>query len=92
MELKLVEKAKSTIRVEIVHPDDTLIYPLLSELLRDEDVSDAQYVTGHPQLDKPVLFVQTKKGEAQAALKRAAEGLATKYRDAKGLLEKSLAK
>jgi len=91
MELKLVEKEKASIKVEIVHPDDTLIYPLLSELLKDEDVSDAQYVTGHPQLDKPVLFVKTKKGEAQAALKRAAEALATRYRDAKGLVEKALA-
>ena len=92
MELKLLEKEKTTIRVEIVHPDDTLIYPLVSALLKDEDVADAQYVTGHPQLDKPILFVKTKKGEAQAALKRAAEGLAERYREAKALLEKGLAK
>ena len=88
----MMEKEKTSIRVEIVHPDDTLIYPLLSELLKDEDVSDAQYVTGHPQLDKPLLFVKTKKGEAQAALKRAAEGLAARYRDAKGLLERTSTK
>ena len=92
MELKLIEKEKTTIKVEIVHPDDTLIYPLVSALLKDEDVSDAQYVTGHPQLDKPILFVKTKKGDAQAALKRAAEGLASGYREAKGLLEKALSK
>jgi DNA-directed RNA polymerase subunit L len=92
MELKLVEKEKTSIKVEIVHPDDTLIYPLVTALLKDEDVADAQYVTGHPQLDKPVLSVKTKKGEAQAALKRAAEGLAERHREAKGLLEKALAK
>jgi len=92
MELKLIEKEKSSIKVEIVHPDDTLIYPLVSALLRDEDVADAQYVTGHPQLDKPVLFVKTKKGEAQAALRRASEGLASRYRDAKATVEKALAK
>ena len=86
-----MEKEKTSIRVEIVHPDDTLIYPLLSELLKDGDVTDAQYVTGHPQLDKPVLFVKTRKGEAQAALKRAADALATRYREAKGLVGKSLA-
>jgi len=92
MELKLIEKEKSSIKVEIVHPDDTLIYPLVSALLRDEDVADAQYITGHPQLDKPVLFVKTKKGDAQAALHRAAEGLSQRYRDAKTVLEKTLAK
>ena len=92
MELKLIEKEKSSIRVEIVHPDDTLIYPLVSALLKDEDVADAQYITGHPQLDKPVLFVKTKKGEAQAALRRAAEGLSAKYRETKTTIEKALAK
>ena len=92
MELKLIEKEKTAIRVEIVHPDDTLIYPLVSALLKDEDVADAQYITGHPQLDKPVLFVKTKKGEAQAALRRAAEGLSAKYRETKTTIEKALAK
>jgi len=92
MELKLIEKEKSSIRVEIVHPDDTLIYPLVSALLKDEDVADAQYITGHPQLDKPVLFVKTKKGEAQAALRRAAERLSAKYRETKATIEKALAK
>ncbi|HTD81327.1 MAG TPA: DNA-directed RNA polymerase subunit L [Thermoplasmata archaeon] len=92
MELKLIEKEKTAIRVEIVHPDDTLIYPLVSALLKDEDVADAQYITGHPQLDKPVLFVKTKKGEAQAALRRAAEGLSAKYRETKATIEKALAK
>jgi len=90
MDLKLIEKEKTSIKVEIVHPDETLIYPLVTALLKDEDVGDAQYVTGHPQLDKPVLFVKTKKGEAQAALKRAAEGLANQYREAKSLLAKGL--
>ncbi|TLZ62547.1 MAG: hypothetical protein E6K13_05585 [Methanobacteriota archaeon] len=91
MDLKLLEKQKTSIKVEIVHPDETLIYPLVTALLKDEDVADAQYVTGHPQLDKPVLFVKTKKGEAQAALTRAAQGLSDRYRETKGLLEKAFA-
>ncbi len=92
MELKLLEKEKNTVKVEIVNPDDTLIYPLVSTLLRDEDVADARYTVGHPQLDKPVLHVRTKKGDAAAALKRAAEGLAAEYREAKKLLEKAFPK
>ena len=91
MDLKLLEKQKTSIKVEIVHPDETLIYPLVTALLKDEDVADTQYVTGHPQLDKPVLFVKTKKGEAQAALTRAAQGLSDRYRETKGLLEKAFA-
>jgi len=62
MEMKLLKQEKNSVRIEIVNPDDTLIYPLVTALLKDEDVADAQYVTGHPQLDKPVLLLKTKKG------------------------------
>ena len=33
MEFKLLEKKKDSIKVEIVDPDETLIYPLIHELL-----------------------------------------------------------
>jgi hypothetical protein len=67
------------------------IYPLITALLKDPDVLDALYYTGHPQLDKPVLTVKVKKGSPQAALQRVAEGLAAEFAGAKGLLEKELA-
>lgn len=92
MELKLLEKNKASMKIEIINPEDTFIYPLVSALLQDGDVADAEYYTGHPQLDKPVLYVRTKKDSPQAALKRAAETLATQFREAKGLVEKALAK
>ncbi len=91
MQLRLLEKQKDAIRVEVANPDDTLIQPLLTALLRDDDVADALYYSGHPQLDKPVLTVRTKKGSPQAALKRAAKGLSGEYAGAKRLLEKELA-
>lgn len=91
MQLRLLEKQKDSLRVEVTNPDDTLIQPLIAALLKDDDVSDALYYSGHPQLDKPVLTVRTKKGSPQAALKRAAKGLADRYADAKKLLEKELA-
>ncbi len=91
MQLRLLEKQKDSLRVEVTNPDDTLIQPLLIALLKDEDVADALYYSGHPQLDKPVLTVRTKKGSPQAALKRAAKGLAEDYAGARKLLEKELA-
>jgi len=90
MQLRLLEKGKTSIRVEISNPDETVIYPLLTALQRHEDVSSALYFTGHPQLDKPVLTVETKKGNPQAVLKKVAEGLAEEYGAAKQLLEKGL--
>lgn len=90
MELKLIEKKKDLIRIEIVDADETLIYPLINELLSDGNVVDARYSTGHPQLDKPVLVVKVKDGKPQAALKKAAKSLANKYLEARQLIEKQL--
>ncbi len=91
MQLRLLEKQKDSVRLEILNPDDTVIYPLITALLKDPDVQDALYYTGHPQLDKPVLTVKVRKGSPQAALKRVAEGLATEFGGAKVLLEKEFA-
>lgn len=90
MELKLLEKKKDSIKLEIQDPDETLIYPLIHELLQDKNVADARYITGHPQLDKPVLFVAVKEGKPQAALKKAAKSLANQFAEARQLVEKQL--
>jgi len=90
MELKLLEKKKDSIKVEIQDPDDTLVYPLLHELLSDKNVKDARFVTGHPQLDRPVLIVEVKDGKPQAALKKAAKSLSSQFAEARQLIEKQL--
>lgn len=90
MEFKLVEKKKDSIRVEIMDSDETLIYPLIHELLQDKNVEDARYTTGHPQLDKPILTVEVKEGKPQAALKKAAKSLANQFLEARQLVEKQL--
>lgn len=90
MQIRLLEKEKNSLRLELSNPDDTLIYPLITALLKDEDVADARYFTGHPQLDKPVLTIVTKKGDPQAVLKKVSEALSTEYAAAKQLLEKRL--
>ena len=90
MEFKLVEKKKDSIKVEVLDPDETLIYPLIHELLQDKNVEDARYTTGHPQLDKPVLTVKVKDGKPQAALKKAAKALSNQFLEARQLIEKQL--
>ena len=90
MEFKLVEKKKDSIRLEIVNADETLIYPLIHELLQDKNVEDARYVTGHPQLDKATLTVEVKEGKPQAALKKAAKSLVNQFTEARQLIEKQL--
>ena len=90
MEFKLIEKKKNLIKVEIEDADETLIYPLIHELLQDSNVKDAQYSTGHPQLDKATLSIVVKDGKPQAALKKAAKALAHQFLEARQLIEKQL--
>lgn len=85
-----MEKKKDSIRLEIENADETLIYPLIHELLQDKNVSDARYVTGHPQLDKATLTVEVKEGKPQAALKKAAKSLVNQFTEARQLIEKQL--
>lgn len=92
MEFKLVEKKKDSIKVEIQNADETMIYPLIHELLQDKNVADARYSTGHPQLDKSILVVEVKEGKPQAALKKAAKSLANQFTEARELIEKQLGK
>jgi len=90
MEFKLLEKKKDSIRVEIKDADETLIYPLMHELLQDKNVVDARFTTGHPQLDKAILMVEVKEGKPQAALKKAAKALANQFLEARQQVEKQL--
>jgi DNA-directed RNA polymerase subunit L len=83
MELRMLEKEKKTLTVEVVSPDDTVIYPLISHLLKDTRVADARYIVGHPHLDKPTILVRVKKDNPEDVLREAAEGLATQYGDMK---------
>ena len=90
MEFKLLDKKKNIIKLEIKEADETLIYPLLHELLQDKNVVDARFTTGHPQLDKAILTVEVKEGKPQAALKKAAKALANQFLEARQLVEKQL--
>lgn len=90
MELKLLDSTKTQARIEISEMDETLLYPLVDELMKDKDVSEAKYVSGHPQLDKPVIFVKVKKGKPQTAVKRAAAKISKEFKEARENLQKQM--
>ncbi|MCK5292085.1 MAG: DNA-directed RNA polymerase subunit L [Thermoplasmata archaeon] len=90
MELTLLESKKTYAKIEVSGMDETLLYPLVDELMRDKDVSEAKYVTGHQQLDKPVIYVKVKKGKPQTAVKRAAAKISKEFKEARENLEKQL--
>jgi len=91
MNFTLLDKGKDSIKVQVNDLDETLFYPLINELQKDETVAEARYFIGHPQLDKPAIFVKVKSGKPQAAFKRALKALSNQYKGARELFEKELA-
>jgi DNA-directed RNA polymerase subunit L len=89
MQLQLLDKDKDSMHIQVRDADMTLIQPLISELLADEQVEEVKYITGHPDLDLPVLFVKVKSGKPQTALKRASKTLANEFKEAREKLDKS---
>ena len=90
MELKLIKKQKDIIQLEIIGADDTMLFPLVHQLLKDENVEDCSYVSGHPKLDNPTLTVKVKDGKPQSALKKAAKALASEFTATSELIAKKL--
>ena len=88
MELKLLNKTKNSIEIEIKGEDETLLYPLQQKLIKDDSVEYATYIMGHPLLDNPKLVVKVKEGKPQNALKRAAKAIANEYKECLTLFQK----
>ncbi len=82
MKLKLIEKGKDYIHIEVSEPDETLIQPFIHQLLRLGEVEEVKYHREHPQIDLPEIYVKVSKGKPQNALKKAAKALSKQYRDA----------
>jgi len=90
MEIRLLKKQKDMIQLEVIGADETMISPLVHQLLKDENVEDVSYVPGHPKLDNPTLMVKVKDGKPQSALKKAAKALASEFSGASEQIAKKL--
>lgn len=90
MEIELVEKDKNSIRIRLIDADMTIINPLLHELDQDETIDEVNYQMGHPELDKPMLYIRVSRGKPQTALKRVAKSLSGQFKDTRSKLEKQL--
>jgi len=88
MEIRLINKEKDSMEIEIIGEDETLLEPLKQKLLEDKNVELATYLTGHPMLENPKIFVKVKSGKPQAAFKKAAKALTNEYDEFKALVEK----
>ncbi len=63
MDFKVLEETDVSLEIEIIDADDTIMYPLIEELLKDDKIIDADYSVEHPELDNPILFIEVEEGE-----------------------------
>jgi DNA-directed RNA polymerase subunit L len=87
-QLRVLSKEKNSITLEMVNYDNTILKPLIDEILKDEQVEEARYYIKHPIIDNPEIFVRVKTGKPQAAVKRSIKRLSKYYEN----LESDLAK
>lgn len=79
MEIKVLNKTKDEIEIEIIGEEETILTPLREKLIEDEMVEHANYTIMHPLLDNPKLYVRVSDGKPQNAIKRAAKALENEY-------------
>ncbi|MCL4337385.1 MAG: DNA-directed RNA polymerase subunit L [Candidatus Thermoplasmatota archaeon] len=78
-QLRVLSKEKTTITLEMLNYDNTILRPLVDEILKDEQVEETRYYIKHPIIDNPEIFVKVKTGKPQAAVKRSIKRLSKIY-------------
>lgn len=81
MELKVIEKTKNRLKIEVLGKTHTLCNALSKELWNDKDVAIAGYTLSHPVTKAPVLIVETNSGDPQKALLEAVSRLKKKNKE-----------
>lgn len=78
-QLRVLGKEKNSITLEMLNYDNTVLRPLIDEILKDEQVDEARYYIKHPIIDNPEIYVRVKTGKPQAAVKRSIKRLSKVY-------------
>ncbi|NQE04958.1 DNA-directed RNA polymerase subunit L [ANME-1 cluster archaeon GoMg1] len=79
--LKILEKKKKEVKIEIEGEDHTLLAPLSSKLLENEKVDIATYSIKYTLMSNPVLYVKMREGDPIEAVKSAAASLASEFEE-----------
>ncbi len=87
--VRILEKNKEVVRIEIEGEDHTLLAPLTSKLLENEKVKIATYNIKHTLMSNPVLYVKMKDGDPIEAVKSAAGALASEFEEFETLYRKA---
>ena len=63
MEFKVLKKTKTTLELECLEKDPTILNLLAERLDAHESVSFSAFRWNHPLLENPVLYVEVKRGK-----------------------------
>lgn len=75
MEIKVIEKGKNLLKVEIVGEDHTLCNAIRKELWNDKDVKVSGYGVAHSLVSSPVLIIETSSKNPKTVLSDAIKRL-----------------
>ncbi|MCL4335239.1 MAG: DNA-directed RNA polymerase subunit L [Candidatus Thermoplasmatota archaeon] len=78
---EIVDKSKDSMKLKMLHYDNTLLRPFVEELMKDEMVEESRYYIKHPVIDDPEIYVRVKSGKPQAAVKRSVKRLSKTFED-----------
>ncbi|KXA91746.1 hypothetical protein AKJ57_00140 [candidate division MSBL1 archaeon SCGC-AAA259A05] len=91
MEVELVEKEGTKMKVRVRGEGHTFCNALRKKLHEDERIETAAYNIEHPLLSEPVVHVKVSKRKSpKRALIRAAKGLAEDYGEVEEKFERAL--
>lgn len=76
---RVVSKEKNEIVLEMLNYDNTILRPLVEEILLDDQVEESRYFIKHPVIDNPQISVKVTTGKPQAAVKRSVKRLSKVY-------------
>ncbi len=79
--IRILEENENVVRIEIEGEDHTLLAPLTSKLLDNEQVDIATYNIQHTLRSNPVLYVKMKEGNPLEAVKSAVASLALEFEE-----------
>lgn len=76
-----MKRTENVVRIEIEGEDHTLLVPLTSKLLENENVDIATYNIKYTLRSNPVLYVKMKEGDPVEAVIAAASSLASEFEE-----------
>jgi len=62
MDFEILEKTDTKLEIKIKDADDTVMYPMIEQLVKEEKITTADYSVEHQELDDPVLRVEVTEG------------------------------